>query len=379
MKFSYLMSAAVLAGATLVSGCGSDDSDDNYRGYMPRFASDVLKSGPAQALNRVLQLEASQSEDSGSEASRPEVSRSEASPQQLPQAVTLMAIAEQPGDSSPQADDEHTALAFDALDCRGATDFWNAAPQAADFSNSAVAFILNLQAQTVFYDCVIREQVFNHGARISQANDISTVATAFNDDGNSYFASWTLPTSVLNASSARELQIESQGILVNLQPGIDSSKTRVDLTQNVADGVFSKTIRSTLQDRLTSTTNIRSVTFSERKNSAGELLQQSIKGRIIFANNLTVVSAVFQPGVGAASYMKQCADNQRADDYLRDCDNRWQEVLYNDRFEVVTDANQQAQIRTALAVGEGAVSLAPEQRFYNAEAESSFFAQRSLP
>lgn len=70
MKFSYLMSAAVLAGAVLVSGCGSDDSDDNYRGYMPRFASDVLKSGPAQALNRVLQLEVSHSEDSGSQASR---------------------------------------------------------------------------------------------------------------------------------------------------------------------------------------------------------------------------------------------------------------------------------------------------------------------
>jgi len=371
MKFSYLMSAAVLAGATLVSGCGSDDSDDNYRGYMPRFASDVLKSGPGQALNRVLQLEASQSEGSGPENSRPEALQ-----QQLPQAATLMTISEQP---SPEADDEHTALAFDALDCRGATDFWNAAPQAADFSNSAVAFILNLQAQTVFYDCIIREQVFNHSARISQANDISTVATGFNDGGNSYFASWTLPTSVLNASSARELQIESQGILVNLQPGIDSSKTRVDLTQNVVDNVFSKTIRSTLQDRLTSTTNIRSVTFSERKNGAGELLQQSIKGRIIFANNLTVVSAVFQPGVGAASYMKQCTDNQNGDDYLRDCDNRWQEVLYNDHFDVVTDANQQAQIRTALAVGEGAASLAPEQRFYNGEAEGSFFAQRSLP
>jgi len=236
-----------------------------------------------------------------------------------------------------------------------------------------------LQAQTVFYDCIIREQVFNHSARISRTNDISTVATGFNDGGNSYFASWTLPSSVLNASSARELQIESQGILVNLQPGIDSSKTRVDLTQNVADNVFSKTIRSTLQDRLTSTTNIRSVTFSERKNGAGELLQQSIKGRIIFANNLTVVSAVFQPGVGAASYMKQCTDNQNGDDYLRDCDNRWQEVLYNDHFDVVTDANQQAQIRTALAVGEGAASLAPEQRFYNGEAEGSFFAQRSLP
>lgn len=356
MNFSRLMAVSFLLGTAVISGCGSDDSDDNYRGYMPRFAAEMLKSGPARGVNRVLQLE-----------KREHMRRS--------QAADVFSVSDP---EEPRQSDSGTGLAFEALDCSGATDFWNAAPQAADFSNNAIAFILNLQAQTVFYDCILREQVFNHSARVGEANGISTVVSSVNDSGNSYFASWTLPASVVNESSVQELQIDSQGILVNLQPGIDSSKTRVDLTQTVADGVFHKVIRSTLQDRLTATTNIRSVTLSERKNSDGELLQQTIKGRIIFSNNLTVLASIITPGVGAASYMKQCSDNGRDDDYLRDCDNIWQEVIYNDQFEEVSDVNQKAQIRSALATGEGAVSLAPEQRFYNGENESSFFAQRSL-
>lgn len=368
-----LLALSGLVSVALLSGCGSDsdNKDKKYRGYMPKFAAELIKASPARPVLAAAEVET----EGGSEATNLRSPAALSKQVQLPPRFTALATEE-----------ESTAIEFEKIDCTKATDLWNAAPQANNFSNTAFDFIRNLQAQTVFYDCVVREQVFNHSAEVSSAGAVSTVTAASEYNNNSYFASWSLPTSVLNASSAKELQIDSRGILVNLQPGIDSTKTRVDLVQSLTAAEFSKGIRSTLQDRLTNTTNIRSVTVVEKRNLSGALQQQNISGRIIFDNKLSVLAAAVKPDTGAVSYLKQCATSPtgQADDYLRECNADWQEVVYDARWQVITDVNAKASMKNSLNIASdspaaGAASIGTEQKFYNGENESSFFKKRDLP
>ena len=361
-----LLPAIACSSALFLYGCGSDDdSDKKYRGYMPKFAGDILTSGPARPLRHVLQVDRKDDTEVQQDGAQGQKKVATAEP-----AIRLLA----------EEDTQAEPIEFDAVDCSKASDVWNASPQAANFNNSALQFIQNLQAQTVFYDCIIRAQVFNHSAEVATAEAVSTVRTSFDDGDNSYFASWTLPANLVSEKSAKELQIDSVGILVNLQPGIDSTKTRVDLNQSATDSEFIKQIRSTLQDRLTNGTNIRSVTLTERKNSAGQLSEQRIAGRIIFDNNLSVVAALIKPGIGAVSYLKQCADNKIADDYLRACDANWQEQAYDSQWQLINDANALAQLKAQLQInGNQGTSVTAEQLFYNGESEDQFFRKRSLP
>jgi hypothetical protein len=366
IQIKQWLPVAVCGSVLLLVGCGSDDSDKEYRGYMPRFAGDILTSGPARPLRSILLVD---KEDQESDDDSPmQGKRVAAAPLQQ------TAIVEDAEES------EVESIEFERIDCSKAGDVWNAAPQAADFNNSALQFIQNLQAQTVFYDCIIRAQVFNHSASVSEAETISTVVTSFEEGENSYFASWTLPSAVVSENTSRELQIDSQGILVNLQPGIDTSKTRVDLNQTVDGTVFRKHIRSTLQDRLLQGTNIRSVSLYEVKDSAGVVQEQRITGRITFGNNISVVAALIQPGAGAISYLKQCEDNQQTDDYLRACNNDWSEQVYDNQWNLISDTNQIAQLKAQLQLnGDDGTAVAAEQLFYNGESEAEFFQKRTLP
>jgi hypothetical protein len=358
--------------ASLLSGCGSDSNENKtFSGYMPKFSVDNVKAAPTSSILSALV-------DDSQEKTKKHLS----SPVKTETRNTLASAA-----ASSHADDSSTAsIEFESTDCSKATDLWNSSPQANDFSNNALDFTRNLQAQTVFYDCITREQVFNRSAQISTVDSISTVTAESEERSNSYFVSWSMPTEVLNASQNKELQIDSQGILVNLQPGIDSSKTRVDLRQALVNDEFSKRIRSTLQDRLGETTNIRSVTVTERRSNSDVLLQQNIAGRVIFDNKLSVLTAAIKPNVGAVMYLKQCETSQagEADDYLRECQSAWEEVVYGPLWDITTDVNVSTEIKNNLNItlgsnAAGAVSIEAEQKFYNDEDESTFFNQRALP
>lgn len=364
----------VLLAALLLSACGSDsDSNGNnkFSGYMPKFSVDTVNAAPTiNALD-------------SSKANLEQKPSKQLSSQATVQTINPLAST---GESNNLVDDSTESIEFESTDCTKATELWNASPQANDFSNSALDFARNLQAQTVFYDCITREQVFNQSAQIASLDTTSTVTAEFEDSTNSYFVSWSMPTEVLNASQNQELQIDSQGILVNLQPGIDSTKTRVDLSQALINNEFSKRIRSTLQDRLTNTTNIRSVTVNERRNTAGILVQQNIAGRIIFDNKLSVLTAAIKPSIGAVMYLKQCETSQtgQADDFLRECTAPWEEVVYDSKWSITTDVNESSEIKNNLNITSGsadtgAASIDSEQKFYNDEDEDTFFNQRSLP
>lgn len=361
---------ASITAVSLLSGCIEEsDKDDNFNGYMPKFAVDSVKGIPEQPLQ--ISSAASAQKSSNIQASKAK------------QAVntptnTLTASA---------ADDTSTDdIEFEAIDCTKAIEFFNAAPQANNFSNSSLDFIRNLQSQTAFYYCVTRQQVFNQSAQVTAENAISTVTSESSDSSNSYFVSWNMPTSVLSASQNIEQQVDSQGILINLQPGIDNTKTRVELAQTLVNNEFSKRIRSTLQDRLTSTTNIRSVTVNEVRSITDTLIQQNIRGRIIFDNKLSVLTAAIKPSEGAVTYLKQCETSPtgKADDYLRECTSAWDEVVYDPQWKIITDVNIATEIKSKLniatdSIDAGAASIGSEQKFYNDEAEDVFFSQRALP
>lgn len=350
-----------------MAGCGADSNNsenDKFSGYMPKFATDPVKAMTKITIQNL---------------SGASTQKSLHNIEDTPLSISS-ANQNNPGGAETQA------IEFETVDCTKASDLWNASPQANNFSNSALDFIRNLQAQTVFYYCNIRQQVFNNSATINTVNTISTVTSEFTVNNNSYYVSWNMPSAILNASQNKEQQVNSQGILINLQPGIDNTKTRVDLAQTTNNNQFSKRIRSTLQDRLTSTTNIRSVTVNEIRSNSDVLLQQNIAGRIIFDNKLSVITAAIKPGVGAATFLKQCATSptNKKDDYLRECPADWKETIYDTQWKITSDINVISEIKNKLnvatsSVDAGAKSISEEQRFYNDKDETSFFNQRDLP
>lgn len=346
MRSIFLPLTTILSGAVLLSACGSDSSSSNYDGYMPKFSSQYLSSSPQSASVVSASL------------------MSDTSAQNRVHQVT-----------------QTTSVDVEAVDCRNATAIFNASPQAANFDNSAIDFIRNMQAQTNFYDCIVREQVFSHSADVLEESDGLRIVSAFDVDKSSYYSSWKIPATLKDTVTNADLAVAAQGRLINLQPDIDKSKTRVDLTQNTAsDGQFVKVIQTTLLDKNQGITNIRSSHIVEIKDAQGVLTEQKVAGRITFENKITAVTAMLKPGVGVAAYVKQCDESTAgtSNDYERACGAPWQISVYNNQLQSVS-GDAKAQLLTQLGLTTEGDSVLPEVTFFFGMSETDFFDSRDLP
>jgi len=273
---------------------------------------------------------------------------------------------------------EEKTINLAPIDCSKSTEVFNAAPQANNFANSSIDFIRNLQAQTNSYDCIVRQQVFNRSAELTEEGELTTVVSAWKTEESDEYASWEIPTDKINESADRELNINVRGLLSNTSNG--KSKTRVDLIQKEEDNLFLKIVRTTLLT-MDDTTNIRSSIVMEMKDKTGKLLAQRIGGRIVFDNKVSVIAAAIIPGTGAISYLKQCNETTAAssDDYMRECNAQWQPLAYDSNWQLQTGPADIRNLMTSMNLNNQGDSVMDEVKFFLGQYESDFFTDRSLP
>lgn len=339
---------SLILGASLLAACGGEgSSSSNYKGYMPKFSSQYLSSTPVK-----------------SSPSAP--------------AFKAQSVSGNVDGSDEQAND----LSITKVDCSEATKIFNAAPQAANFSNSSFEFVVNLQAQTNFYDCIVREQVFNYSADLTNEEDDVRVVSAFNVNASSYYSSWKMPASIKDMTADKDLQVNAEGKLINLQPDIDQSKTRVDLSQGfIGNSQFIKEIKTTLQDEHQGVTNIRSSHIKELRSSVdGSIIEQRVAGRITFENKISAVSSILKPGAGAVFFLKQCDETAAAssNDYQRACSVDWSLTAYDSDFKLLAGAAEE-NLLSQFGLTKNGSSVLPEVMFFFSESESAYFDSRDLP
>ena len=343
----HLMILTVTACCLSVAACGgknkSDSKDSDYSGYMPRFSSSYISQSP-----------------------------------QTPTAVVRQTAQAQ--NEQPTSEVQTNTIEIAPIDCTESTAIFNAAPQANNFNNSAVDFIRNLQAQTNSYDCIMRQQVFERRAEVSEQNNLTTVVSNSTSNNRDEYASWEIPTSFANKSGDTELAMNARGILINNYDG--KSRTRIDLTQSKdSSGIFAKIIRTTLLTYSEDNTDIRSSIIMEIRDSSGKLVSQRVGGRIIFDNKVSVVAASIVPNQGAISYLKQCDETTAANnnDYTRECTGNWQALAYDSNWDLQTDVNEIASLLSTMNLTSEGTSVMDEVEFFYGQSENEFFSSKTLP
>lgn len=346
------LSATILASSILaLTACGSDSNDSsnkqsqNYSGYMPKFSTSYINNSPKE-------LTSVTTESSGNTISY---------------------------NSLSSETEEALTIEITPIDCSNSTETFNSAPQANNLSNTAIDFIRNIQAQTNSYDCIIRQQVFNHSADITEEGNSTIVSSSFIDDNHDNHSSWIIPTEFANKSSNSELNINARGTLLNIQPS--DSNTRINLIQKNESNAFLKIIRTTVLHHSEPTTNITSSLIMEIKDKEGNLITQRIGGRITFDNKISVIASVVIPNVGAISYLKQCDESTAAssNDYMRECTGPWQVLAYDEQWSLLTDASAIGNILTTMTLTSEGTSVMDEVVFFFGESEEDFFSNKSIP
>jgi hypothetical protein len=356
----YLLTSAIIASSLMISACGSDSNNNSasnedkvYSGYIPKFGTAYLNTSP-QAVTQVNSALSNKS--------------------------TILMQATLDSTDSSDTEEENTSITITPINCQESTEIFNTAPQANNFSNSALDFIRNLQAQTNSDDCIMRKQVLENKATVVAENGLTTINSSLVTDTHNNHTIWQIPSEHRNNSSDLELLISARGTLLNLQSG--DSNTRIDLLQQIDDqGLFTKIIRSTLLTPSEVTTNIRTALVMEVKDKDGNLITQRMGGRIIFDNKISVIAAVIIPNVGAISYIKQCDGSTAAtnDDYMRDCNEEWHPLAYDKDWNLQTDPAAIANLLTLTSVTTEGNSVMDEVTFFFGQSESDFFTDQTLP
>lgn len=348
---NIISNTIIICGALVLTACGSDSKNSpsvnskNYSGYIPRFSTSYISESPKKA---------------------PAITTSS----------SRLVSASSP-DSSPT--EETLVIEITPIDCSKSTDTLNAAPQANNFSNTAIDFIRNLQAQTNSYDCIMRQQVFSQSAEINKEENSTTVSSSFINDSHNNYSSWVIPTEFAEKSSNSELNIDARGTLLNIQPA--DSKTRINLIQKNEGNVFLKIIRTTVLLPSDPTTNIISSMVMEIKDKDGKLVNQRIGGRISFDNKISVIGAAIIPNIGAISYLKQCDSSTAAssNDYIRECTKPWQALAYDEKWNLLTDASKIENMLKKMNLTTEGSSVMDEVMFFFGESEEDFFSNKSIP